>query len=482
LKKAGWNECCVLFALTLTLSLSNGCGTQQKPVMRAYDSRNEKMIVLTGDQTKVCNFYDTDFVIIGDGLGGIAAALALCSSGRSVYLVMESDHIAGCFSGDGTYAFAENLLVESTGTSKMYRAFRTGLREWYVKRTALPPEAPVAMRVLTDKLGFTSFCFGNDAVREVLSEMLRRDTSSGQLTVLYRHKVAALKKISSRIASLQTIDLDKHVVDQVVGWGYIDATEHGDFFPLAGIGYTAGRESRADTGEIHAPEKADSLSSLLMMACADSGMSGEKGAGNCYVLGVRESRTPGAPGMETFPVMKETRRIKALVRLTEQDISAETQKGPRARLFKDSVGIGYTPILLESPDGKTTTIETRPFQIPLGALIPVDCENLLAGNANIGATYIAAGALRTPEVQWAIGEAAAYALSFISGYKAPLQDLLEKPDLLRMFQGLLVKQYGVPIYWYDDIAPGNPDFAEAQLKPFQDPSYHENAKTLHWGK
>jgi hypothetical protein len=338
------------------------------------------------------------------------------------------------------------------------------------------------MRALADQLGFNSFCFGDDAVRETLREMLEKDTSSGQLTILNRHKAAALKKIGRRIASLQTIDLDKQVVDQVVGWGYIDATMHGDLFALAGIGYTAGSESRAETGEPHAAEKADSLSAMHFMACADSGLGREKKAGACYLLEVREGGVPDAPGTVTFPVMRESRRIRALARITEQDISAESQKGPRARFFRDSVGIGYAPILLENPEGETTVIATRPFQIPLGSLLPEDCENLLAGNANIGATRVAAGALRTPEVQWAIGEAAGYTLSFYAGYKASLHDLLHTPEHLKMLQGLLVKQYGVPIYWYDNVAPGDTNFAEAQETPFRDTAVHDNAQSLHWMK
>ncbi|MHB9027239.1 MAG: FAD-dependent oxidoreductase [Candidatus Latescibacterota bacterium] len=471
----------VLSVFVLGLPVFSGCGKRGDSVMRAYDGQKGRMVVLTGERAKIRNFYETDFVVLGGGLGGIAAALAICSTGRSVYLIEETDRIAGCFSGDGTYAFAENKLVESAGSSKKYRAFRQKLQEWYSKHAQLPPEVPVDVRTLADNLGFNSFCFGDDAALEAVGEMLKENIDSGQLTVLKRHKTARVTKFKERIASLRVIDLDERAVDQVVGFGYVDATVHGDLFPLAGIGYIAGSESRADTGEAHAAEQADSLSAMRIAACADSGL-GDKGAGHCYVLEAREGGTPDAPGTVTFPVMQESRRIRALSRLTEQDISAETQKGPRARFFKDSVGIGYAPILLESPDGEMTAIGTRPFQIPLGALMPADCPNLLAGNANIGATRVAAGALRTPEVQWAIGEAAGYALSFYAGYKAPLHDLLNNPEHLKMFQDILVKQYGVPIYWYDDIAPGDPKFAEAQLKPFEDPSYHESANTLHWNK
>jgi len=45
-----------------------------------------------------------------------------------------------------------------------------------------------------------------------------------------------------------------------------------------------------------------------------------------------------------------------------------------------------------------------------------------------------------------------------------------------------VKNRGIPVYWYDDVAPGDPDFTEAQMKPFDDPDYHESAKSLHFRK
>lgn len=449
----------------LVLVMLSACNGNDETVMRAYDAQNNRMIVLTGDKTKITNFYDTDFVVIGGGIGGIAAALAICESGRSVYLIEESDRIAGCFSGSGVYASPADALVEKAGMSRNYRAFRAGIQAWYGKNGKTPPS------------NTGGFCFGGDAALAVIGDMLKEKVASGQLTVLKRHKVAKVTRYERRIASLQTIDLDNQCVDQVVGYGYIDATEHGDLFPLAGIPYVAGSEGAADTGEPHAAANADSLAAMRMCCCADSGMAGEKGTGHRYVLTVREDAA--VPGFCAFPVMRESRRIRALDRITEQDIAAGSQPGPRARFRPDAVGVGYSPIVIETPDGKMVTLETRPFQIPLGALIPEDCDNLLAGNANLGATRIAAGAFRAPEIEWAVGEAAGYAIAFYAGYKAPLPDLLKTPEHLATFQHLLAGQYDVPIYWYDDIAPGDADFAGAQLAPFANPSVAETAKTLH---
>ena len=92
---------CFAFA-TVTVS----CSKKEAPVLRAYDAKNHTMIVLSGKQMKTINFYEkADFVVVGGSLGGIAAALALCSNGREVILVEESDKIAGCFAVEDTLSF-----------------------------------------------------------------------------------------------------------------------------------------------------------------------------------------------------------------------------------------------------------------------------------------------------------------------------------------------------------------------------------------
>ncbi len=54
----------------------------------------------------------------------------------------------------------------------------------------------------------------------------------------------------------------------------------------------------------------------------------------------------------------------------------------------------------------TSTSPARPFQIPLGALIPVRIENLLPAAKNIGTTHITNGCYRLHPVEWNVGEVA----------------------------------------------------------------------------
>ena len=48
-------------------------------------------------------------------------------------------------------------------------------------------------------------------------------------------------------------------------------------------------------------------------------------------------------GFSKYPYIRESRRIVARARVAEQDIVIveDTQPGPRARLFDDSVGVGF---------------------------------------------------------------------------------------------------------------------------------------------
>ena len=48
---------------------------------------------------------------------------------------------------------------------------------------------------------------------------------------------------------------------------FIDATELGDLLPLTGTEFVTGTESRKETGELHAPEKADPSNNQAFTVC-----------------------------------------------------------------------------------------------------------------------------------------------------------------------------------------------------------------------
>ena len=168
-------------------------------------------------------------------------------------------------------------------------------------------------------------------------------------------------------------------------------------------------------------------------------------------------------GLSQFPYIREARRLKALETIREQDISAEFQTDARSRFFENSIGVGKYWIDLHrcSDADQGLFLETKPFQIPLGALIPIRMKNLVAGAKNIGITHITNGAYRLHPVEWAIGEAAgALAAMAMKQQKSPRQ-IHADPFLVREFQYHLA-QTGVPIFWHIDVPLHHPAFAAVQ--------------------
>src|SRR4029079_19746416 len=94
--------------------------------------------------------------------------------------------------------------------------------------------------------------------------------------------------------------------------------------------------------------------------------------------------------------------------------SEHHRPGPRAAHFADSVGVGWYPIDIHrsGPDDLGASCRTKPFQIPLGALLPERVSNLVAGAKNIGTTHITNGCYRLHPVEWNIGEAAGALAAF----------------------------------------------------------------------
>jgi FAD dependent oxidoreductase len=167
-------------------------------------------------------------------------------------------------------------------------------------------------------------------------------------------------------------------------------------------------------------------------------------------------------GLSQFPYIRESRRVKALKTVREQDISALYQKGARAGLFPDSVGIGWYPIDIHSCSKRDFSTGTRPFQIPLGALVPQGLANLLPAAKNIGTTHITNGPYRVHPVEWAIGEAAGVLADFAIDHDVTPAVVAGDDRLTEQVQIALLDR-GVPIFWYDDVAPVAPVFRDAQL-------------------
>jgi hypothetical protein len=152
-------------------------------------------------------------------------------------------------------------------------------------------------------------------------------------------------------------------------------------------------------------------------------------------------------GLAKYPYIRESRRIRAERTVLEQDLS------PQVRPFKaieypDSVGVGAYRIDLHPSTGGRNYIDvpSYPFEIPLGSLIPIRMDNLLAAAKNIRTTHITNGCYRLHPVEWNIGEAAGSLAAYCVDNGLLPRQVRNDSSLLIDFQDILVNQ-GVELGW-----------------------------------
>ncbi|MAT17814.1 MAG: FAD-dependent oxidoreductase [Leifsonia sp.] len=224
----------------------------------------------------------------------------------------------------------------------------------------------------------------------------------------------------------------------LVNWPMIDHIDA----PLVGPGVTAEDAARAMQS---AREQ-----SLAMLYWLQTEAPRADGGAGLPGLRLRGDLGQGPDGLMMAPYIRESRRMLTVGRLTENELSiaASGQRGPFTT--DDSVGVGMYRIDLHPTTGGDNYLdmESRPFEIPLGILIPQRMTNLLPAGKNVGTTHITNGALRLHPVEWNIGEAAGTLAAFCLDRAVGPRAVHTAPALLREFQTLLT-QGGVELHWPD---------------------------------
>ena len=523
---------------------------------------------------------ETDILVVGGGLGGVAAALRASRAGYRVCLTEENTWLGGQCTSQAVSAPDEHEHIETFGATASYYEFRNRVRAHYRERYELSARAEAAP-FLNPGAGWVSrLCFEPDVGVAVLLETLLPEVEAGRLQIHYGARARAVDGRGGRIHTV-TLAQPAHQRQLCCRATYVlDATELGDLLPLAGLPYVTGAEAREQTGEPHArtdgpaphlvqtftfpfvvdcrpgedhtiarppgyernrdeqpytltlrygaqdltykvfeavPELPGAFWTYRRILAADQFAPGQvegdlaminwsgndfKGGniidvdeternpilrrarelslGFLYWLQTEVPRDDGrgrgypelrlrpdvvgtADGLSQHPYVRESRRIVAHRTVLEQDVLARYQPGARAAFFGDSVGLGWYPIDIHGVPGDVAASgPTRPFQIPLGALVPREAVNLLPACKNLGVTHITNGCYRLHPVEWNIGEAAAALAVFCLGQQATPSAVLERDDLGRAFQRELVRT-GVPLYWHVDVPLGHPAFEAVQM-------------------
>lgn len=182
----------------------------------------------------------------------------------------------------------------------------------------------------------------------------------------------------------------------------------------------------------------------------------------------REDGKQGYPGLKLAPqvmgthdgfaksvYIREARRIKAEFTILEEHVGVEARGNVQgAEKFDDTVGIGNYWIDIHPTTGgnPSLNIPNWPFQIPLGALIPIRMQNLLPACKNIGTTHMSNSCYRLHPIEWNIGEAAGAIAAYSLLNKTTPRAIRNTETQLRDFQSLLI-DLGIELHW-PGLEPG----------------------------
>lgn len=518
---------------------------------------------------------ETDVLIVGGGLGGVAATLSAARLGVRVILVEETDWIGGQLTVQGV-PLDEHRWIESTGCTRTYRELRNRVREYYRQNYPLLPHARDNPE-LNPGMGFVSrLCHEPRVGVRVLEDMLTKYVASGVVRVLLGQRPIAVASDRDRVNAVTFEDVNTHDTWTIEAKYVLDATELGDLLELGAVEHVIGAEAQSATGEPHALERADPLNQQAITWCfaleyrpdedhtiarpasyahwetavapfwpgpqlswtvaeaitgkplerplftdstdtpiahdlwhfrrliyrkqfPDGFMGHDVTLANWAaldywekpLLGVdqvareqalesarelslsflhwmqtdapRHDGGTGYPGLRLRgdvmgtkdglakrPYFRESRRIAAEFTVVEQHVGAEAREGlAGAEVFPDTVGVGAYRIDLHPSTGQRgyVDIDTWPFQIPLGALLPVRVENLLPAAKNIGTTHITNGCYRLHPVEWNIGESAGALAAFCIRKDVVPRQVRANSALLEDFQSVLSDKLGVQLAW-----------------------------------
>ncbi|MEV0268354.1 FAD-dependent oxidoreductase [Hamadaea sp. NPDC050747] len=185
-------------------------------------------------------------------------------------------------------------------------------------------------------------------------------------------------------------------------------------------------------------------------------------------LKLRPDLTGTDDGLAKYVYIRESRRIKARFTVLEQHVAVvDRPEGGGSELFADAVGVGHYNIDLHPSTAGVNyvNLECYPFQIPLGALIPVRLRNLLPACKNIGTTHITNGCYRLHPVEWSIGEAVGALAAYCLRQGTEPHAVADSPRLTEDYQSLLTQTLGIPIAWPDEVRRTRPSQASKNSTP-----------------
>jgi hypothetical protein len=191
-----------------------------------------------------------DILVVGGGLGGVAAALASTARGHTVVLTEPTDWLGGQLTSQAVPP-DEHRWIEHHGCTASYRKLRDGIRAHYRAVYPLTVDARLAPALNPGACTVSRLGHEPRVALAVLHALLAPALAEERLTPLLRHRPVGVATTGDRVDAVTLTGPD----GEVTVWAdwILDATETGALLPLAGAEHVTGFESRDRTGEPHAP-------------------------------------------------------------------------------------------------------------------------------------------------------------------------------------------------------------------------------------
>lgn len=207
------------------------------------------------------NERQTDILIVGAGLGGVAGAFAALRLGKNVILTEETDWIGGQLTTQSVPP-DENPWIdrENTGCTASYRRLRDGIRDYYRRNYPMLPQVKADPFFNPGMGNVSPLCHEPRIALAVMHEMLAPYIANGQLTILYHLQPVAAEIQGDQVRAVTFRNVQTQAETIIAASYIIDATELGDLLALAGVEHVIGAESQVETGEPNAlPGEADPM-------------------------------------------------------------------------------------------------------------------------------------------------------------------------------------------------------------------------------
>lgn len=193
---------------------------------------------------------ETDVLIVGGGVGGVAAAISCARMGVRCIMTEPTDWVGGQLTSQGVPP-DENEWVETFGGNATYQALRIAVRASALADGARPREVE-PFGAFNPGGGWVSRCCAEPSRwhSEIL-RMLQSPMHDGLVQVRLHAEPVAAEVHGDVVRAVSLRDVRTGEVELIRARFVLDATETGDLLSLTGAEHALGAEHQTVYGELH---------------------------------------------------------------------------------------------------------------------------------------------------------------------------------------------------------------------------------------